>query len=121
MMLSLGESKRDTRDVVAMARRPWQPTHHLHHRHHPHCTLLVPPMPWEESLGEVALVGERLGLVLSDELATIVFPLLIWAFLNEMSHVAVVVASPYTLLAPCATRVVFAKVGPRVFLAPKLP
>src|SRR3989337_560297 len=28
--------------------RPRQLTHH-HHHHHPHCTLLVPPTPWEES------------------------------------------------------------------------
>ena len=47
---------------------------------------------------EVVLVGERLGLVLSDELATIVFPLLIRAFRNKMTHVAAIVASPYSLL-----------------------
>ena len=78
-------------------------------------------MPWGSLLGEVALVGERLGLVLSDELATIVFPLLIRAFRNKMTRVAAIVASPYTLLAPRATRGVFAEVVPRVFLAPKLP
>ena len=54
-------------------------------------------------LGEVVLVGERLGLVLSDEFATIVFPLLIRAFRNEMTHVAAIVASPYMLLAFRAT------------------
>ena len=60
-------------------------------------------MPWGSLLGEVALVGERLGLVLSDELATIVFPLLIWALRNKMTHIATIVASPYTLLALRAT------------------
>ena len=60
-------------------------------------------MPWEESLGEVALVGEQLGLVLSDELATIVFPILIRALRNKMTHIATILASPYTLLALRAT------------------
>ena len=43
-------------------------------------------------LDEVAFVGERLGFVLSNELATIVFPLLIWALRNKVELVVAIVA-----------------------------
>ena len=54
-------------------------------------------------LGEVALVGERLGFVLPDELATIVFPLLVRTIRNKMAHIATVVTSSNSLLALEAT------------------
>ena len=60
-------------------------------------------MPWGSLLGEVALVGERLGLVLSNELATIVFPLLVRALRNKVAHIATIEASSHSLLALCAT------------------
>ena len=63
-------------------------------------------------LDEVALVGEILGFVLSNELATIVFPLLIRALRNKMTHIATIVASPYTLLALRSTLVVLVEVWP---------
>ena len=54
-------------------------------------------------LGKVVLVGEGLGFVFSDELATIVFPLLVRTIRNEMAHIATVEASSNSLLALDAT------------------
>ena len=54
-------------------------------------------------LGEVILVGERLGLVFSYELATIVFPFLIMTLRNKVAHIATIIACPHTLLALGAT------------------
>ena len=54
-------------------------------------------------LGEVVLVGEGLGFVFLDELATIVFPLLVRTLRNEMAHTAIVVTSSNSLLALEAT------------------
>ena len=54
-------------------------------------------------LGEVVLVGEGLGFVFSDELATIVFPLLVWTIRNEMADIATVETSSNSLLALEAT------------------
>ena len=62
-------------------------------------------------LGEVVLVGEGLGFVFSDELATIVFPLLVRTIRNEMAHIATVEASSNSLLPLDATVVVLVEVG----------
>ena len=51
----------------------------------------------------MVLVGERLGLVLPDEFATIVFPLLIGALRNKVAHIATIIESPHTFLALGAT------------------
>ena len=45
----------------------------------------------------VFLAWERLGLVLADKLASIVFPLLIRTIHDEVTHVPTIVASPHTL------------------------
>ena len=71
--------------------------------------------------GEVVLVWEGLGFVFSDELATIVFPLLVRAIHNKMAHIATIVTCSHTLLALEPTSVVLVEVGPCVLLAPKLP
>ena len=54
-------------------------------------------------LGEVVLVWEGLGFVFSDELATIVFPLLVGTIRNEMANIATVETSSNSLLALEAT------------------
>ena len=69
VMFSLGESKRDTHGVVAMATEAMATVFII---------ILIVLFLYHQCLGrsllgEVALVGERLGLLLSDELATIVF------------------------------------------------
>ena len=70
--------------------------------------------------GEVVLVGEGLGFVSPDDLATIVFPLLVRTIRNEMAHIAIVEASSNPLLALDATSVVLVEVGSCILLAPKL-
>ena len=49
-------------------------------------------------LGEVVLVGEGLGFVFSNELATIIFLLLVWTIRNEMADIATVETSSNSLL-----------------------
>ena len=104
MMLSFGESKRDTRGVVAMATEAMatdSPSSSSSSSSlYSSCTTNALGGVF---LGEVALVGERLGLVLSDELATIVFPLLIRALRNKVTYIATTETSPHSLLALCAT------------------
>ena len=60
------------------------------------------PSSWS-LLGEVVLVVVGLGFVFSDELATIVFPLLVRALHNKMTHIATIVTCSHTLLALEAT------------------
>ena len=60
------------------------------------------PASWS-LLGEVVLVGEGLGFVFSDKLATIVFLLLVRTICNEMAHIAIVETSSNSLLALEAT------------------
>ena len=53
--------------------------------------------------GEVVLFGEGLDFVFSDEVSTIVFPLLLRALRNKMAHIATIVACSHMLLALEAT------------------
>src|SRR3954467_3057282 len=104
VMFSLGESKRDTRGVVAMATEAMATRLTIFIIIIILIVLFLCHQPLGRSLlGEVVLVGERLGLVFSDKLATIVFPLLIWALRNKVAHISTIIAYPHALLAIGAT------------------
>src|SRR4051812_25966765 len=98
MMFSLVESKRDTRGVVAMATEAIAtespPSSSSSSSLYSYCAT--------NPLGGVLLVkllllGKDLALS-SNELATIVFSLLIRTFHNKMAHIAIIIASPHALL-----------------------
>ena len=102
VMFSLGESKRDTRGVMEMATEAHAFTIFIF------IIILIVlflcHQPLRRSLlGEVVLVGEGLGFVFLDQLATIVFSLLVRALHNKLSHIATVEASSNLLLALDAT------------------